>query len=65
MKVYRSSARVRLLTPAHIDQGYWAEQPQNISVYEDDTPRDTGLLDVRGNPIICAAVIGPIGFGRE
>lgn len=64
MKVYRSVARIKAIEPSHVGEGYWHRDQGNITVYADDTARDTGLLDVRGNPIISREEIGPIGFNK-
>jgi hypothetical protein len=44
---------------------WWEPGPQlSITVYEDDSPRHTGLLDQYGDPIVSRVVINPIGFNR-
>lgn len=62
MKVYRS---VRAIEPGHVDPYYWDKGSQTITILEDDTPRNTGLLDATGNPIVSCNVMQPIGFGRQ
>lgn len=65
MRVYRSFARrPKAIEPSHIDEGYWETGHQSITVIEDDTPRDTGLLDATGNPIMARNIMLPIGFNR-
>lgn len=65
MRVYRSIARPKAIEPGHVDRFYWDNGHQTITVHEDDTPRDTGLLDAYGNPIMAFNVTAPIGFGRN
>lgn len=66
MRVYQSfSRRPRAIEPSHVDDHYWAHSPSSITIHQDDTPRDTGLLDERGNPIMSVEAVGPIGFNRS
>lgn len=62
MRVYRAT---RAIEPSHVDDGYWHRPPTSIDVYTDDTPRKTGLLNERGDPIMSYEIVGPIGFNRS
>jgi hypothetical protein len=65
MRVYQTAVRrIKAIEPSHVDDYYWAQSPASITVLQDDTPRDTGLLDERGNPIMSVEVMQPIGFTR-
>lgn len=63
MRVYRSV--VRAIEPSHAPDYYWENGHQSITVLEDDTARNTGILDERGNPIMSQNVMAPIGFNRS
>ena len=65
MKIYRAISRARAIEPSHVDEGYWSNTPQTITIYERDGYRDTGLLDHMGNPIVSTEAIAPIGFNRS
>jgi hypothetical protein len=63
MKHYRS---VVAIEPQHVDDGYWTHTERGMTIYEADTaPRDTGLLDARGNKIMSIIESAPIGFNRS
>lgn len=65
MRVYRPiPRRPKAIEPGHIDGGYWENGHQSITVIEDDTPHDTGLVDPQGNCIVARNVMLPIGFNR-
>lgn len=57
--------RPRAIDPSHVGDYYWHNSPATMTVVEDDTPRDTGLLDAHGNPIMSVATMAPIGFTRS
>lgn len=65
MRQYRSVARrPRAIEPGHVDPSYWTSTQPDITVFQNDGPHDTGLLDQRCNPIMSFETIGPIGFNR-
>lgn len=49
---------------ARADQNDWLDAPLIPDIYvPEHRPIDTGLVDVRGNPIMRA--VNPLGFGRD
>jgi hypothetical protein len=52
------------MTPGHVQQYYWSDSPQTITVHDPEGPRRTGILDRFGNEIVSVDEIGPIGFNR-
>lgn len=67
MREYRAISRPSgLPRPSATEiEPWWEPGPQlNITVYEDNSPRPTGLLDQYGNEIVSYWITNPIGFNR-
>jgi hypothetical protein len=66
MREYRSVvvSRPTCIEPQHVDEYYWAKPSGSVTVFTDDTPRKTGLLDQYGSAIVAVETVGPIGFGK-